>query len=236
MSKYIWMTVTAIVAMIPLACNNELPPPSEPLPPRPRMMVVHASPGTPGVTASVDASSGGNLTFQGNSLYWELSRGNRAIFVRRQAAPNDTLIRATLDFELMKNYTVFAIDSTSRITAIRSNDDLTVPSAGRSHIRFFHLLPGAPSVNFVISSIDSTSLPPITVASGRAFDRDGITQQEEAFVPVNAGRYRLDVRVGSSSAFPPVDVTLASGRIYTVYAARRISATSNDTLRVITNN
>ncbi len=132
-----------------------------------------------------------------------------------------------------RNYTAFVTDTLQRPkpTTIGATDpgglrffvvedNLATPAAGKAHVRFYHLAPGAPAV--WVGLKDSTT----AIFNDRRYRA---TSQGTApnvvnfnvFVPVNAGIYDFDVH--TTSATGPVvlsvpNVTLEEGKIYTIYA------------------
>jgi hypothetical protein len=100
--------------------------------------------------------------------------------------------------------------------AILVQDDLTTPAAGKAHIRFFHLSPGAPAVTVgVLNGATFTG-----VFNNRSFETQATATANQAFTPVDAGTYTFDVRLPgtTTSVLTVPGVNLAAGKIYTVFA------------------
>jgi hypothetical protein len=106
-------------------------------------------------------------------------------------------------------------------------DDLTTPAAGKAHVRFIHLSPDAPAVD-------------IAVVGGPVVFPNSSFKQASAFTPLAAGTYNLEVRVAGTSTvaltLPPI--TVADGKIYTVFAKGFLSGTGTQALgaEIIVNN
>ncbi len=181
-----------------------------------RVLVVHASPNAPGVDVLIDNQKVNQqpLTFPRNTGYLSVNAGTRNVKVN-VAGTITTVINADLPLEGNRNYSVFAIDSVSKISALVTNDDLTAPAAGKAHVRFIHLSPNAPAVD--------VSLPGQAAGQGlftnRTFNRT-ITAAEQAFTPVDTGTVNLEVRqAGTTNVVLPLpNVRLDAGKIYTVFA------------------
>ncbi len=181
-----------------------------------RVLVVHASPNAPGVDVLIDNQKVNQqpLTFPRNTGYLSVNAGTRNVKVN-VAGTITTVINADLPLEGNRNYSVFAIDSVSKISALVTNDDLTAPAAGKAHVRFIHLSPNAPAVD--------VSLPGQAAGQGlftnRTFNRT-ITATEQAFTPVDTGTVNLEVRqAGTTNVVLPLpNVRLDAGKIYTVFA------------------
>jgi len=185
------------------------------------VLVTHASPDAPGVDLLVDDVKVNTqpLTYSNNTGYLEAESGTRNIKVN-VAGTTTTVINGDLDLEADKYYSVFAVDQVSEITALALVDDLTMPAAGKAHVRFVHLSPDSPAVDIAVASSGAV------VFSNIAFK--GFTP----FTPLDAGTYNLDVRLAGTSTvalvLPPV--TLTAGKIYTVFAKGFVAGTGAQAL------
>lgn len=170
--------------------------------------VIHASPDAPGVDLLIDNSkiNSAALAFPKNTGYLALDAGARNVKVN-VAGSNTTVINQTLTLGESKYYSLFAIDSVSKLGALLLNDDLTTPAAGKAHVRFVHLSPNAPAVDIALKG--GAVLFPNTAFKGYS-----------AFTPLDAGSYNLEVRVAGTAtvALPLNGITLEAGKIYTVFA------------------
>jgi len=180
------------------------------------LLVAHASPDGPGVDLLIndDKQNSAALTYPNNTGYLEVETGTRNIKVN-VAGTSTTVINADLTFEKDKNYSVFAVDSVSSISAIVLVDDLTTPAAGKAHVRFVHLSPNAPAVDVAVAS------------SGAVVFGDVVFKEATAFTPLDAGTYLLDVRVAGTGTVALVlpAITLQAGKIYTVFAKGFLNGT-----------
>ena len=185
------------------------------------VLVIHASPDAPGVDLLVDDVKVNTqpLTYPGNTGYLEAESGTRNIKVN-VAGTTTNVINGDLDLEADKYYSVFAVDEVAEITALVLVDDLTMPAAGKAHVRFVHLSPDAPAVDIAVAS------------SGAVVFSDIAFKESTVFTPLDAGTYNLDVRVAGTSTvalvLPPV--TLTAGKIYTVFAKGFLAGTGAQAL------
>lgn len=193
-----------------------------------RVMVIHTSPDAPGVDVLVDNSkvNSSALTFPLSTAYLDVLAGSRNFKVNA-AGTSTTVINADVTLLKDKNYSVFAVDSLSKISALVVEDDLTAPAAGKTHVRFAHLSPNAPAVDI---ALDGGAV----VFSNKAF------KSVSAFTPLDGGSYNLEVRIAGTTMvvldLPPL--TFTSGKIYTVFAKGFAGGTGAQQLgaEVITNN
>ncbi len=186
---------------------------------KPKTTVTHASPNAPNVDILVnDAVVASNVAYLASLPYTELNTGNSRIRVN-VTGTSTTVIDATLPFDEGKNYSIFAVDSVSKISAIRLEDDLTAPAAGKTHVRFVHLSPNAPAVD-------------IAVTGGPVIFPNYSFKQASSFTPIDAGTYNLEVRLAGTSTvvLSLPGVTLVDGKILTVYARGFVGATGTEAL------
>lgn len=193
------------------------------------LLVTHASPDAPGVDLLIDNAKQNSaaLTYPNNTGYLDVETGSRNIKIN-VSGTSTTVINADLTFEKDKNYSVFAVDSVSKISAIALEDDLTSPAAGKAHVRFVHLSPNAPAVDVAVAS------------SGAVVFGDVAFKEATAFTPLDAGTYLLDVRVAGTTTVALVlpAITLQAGKIYTVFAKGFLGGTGTQSLgaEIIVNN
>ncbi len=185
-----------------------------------KVLVTHASPNAPGVDLLVDNSKQNTaaLNFPSNTGYLQVEAGTRNIKVN-VSGTSTTVINADLALSKDQNYSVFAIDSVSKISALVLTDDLTAPASGKAHIRFVHLSPNAPAVD-------------VALAGGAVVFGNKAFKDYTAFTPLDAGTYNLEVRVAGTT--PPVlplpGIVLQAGKIYTVFAKGFLGGTGAEAL------
>lgn len=178
------------------------------------VLVIHASPDAPGVDLLVDdvKQNTSALTYPQNTGYLKVNAGSRNLKVN-VAGTTTTVINANVTLEQDKSYSVFAIDSVKKISAVVVADDLSSPAAGKAHVRFIHLSPNAPAVD-------------IAVDGGAVVFPNTSFKVGTAFTPLDAGTYDLEVRVaGTQTVALDLDpLTLEAGKIYTVFAKGFLTA------------
>jgi hypothetical protein len=124
-------------------------------------------------------------------------------------------------------HTVFALKNT-KVTAdslILFYDDLSAPAAGKAKIRFVHLAPGNPNVDFGVAG--QTALFTNTAygrAGGSILSGTGYNVWSLGpFVVVDAGKANFSVTNSTDHAVVSIlndqlsNVTLIAGKIYTIY-------------------
>lgn len=229
--KFFLLPVLAITMLTLSACKDDENTVVTPPTPKSKILVVHASPDAPKVDILLDNSFVDTLSFPRNTSYIEINSGTRNVKVR---ATGTTIvpIDANVNFDANKNYSIFAVDSLSKVSALITVDDLSTPASGKAHVRFIHLSPDAPAVNIIANGS-------VTLFSNRTFNKT-ITASEQAFTPVDAGTYNLQVRTseGNVLALDLPGITLTAGKIYTIFAKGFLSGTGVQSLgaQIIVNN
>src|SRR5688572_21274018 len=201
--------------------------------PKAQVMVVHASPDAPAVDVRINNTVAlTNLAYPSNSSYTAVNAGTTNIKV----SPTGTttyVIDANVDLAANTNYSVFAVDSVSKIKAAVVQDDLTAPASGKAHVRFFHFSPNAPAVDIAVTG-------GAVLFSNRTLNDQATTASNVNFTPLNAGTYNLEVRAAGTNtvvlALP--NITLTAGKIYTVFAKGFLGGTGTQALgaQIIVNN
>jgi Domain of unknown function (DUF4397) len=234
MKKIILTAVTfaTVFASVLVSCKKDKKddpaPTPEPVQTYAKVLVTHASPNAPGVDLLIDNTKVNTaaLTYPNNTGYLQVKSGARNIKVN-VTNTTDTRITANVTLETDKNYSIFAIDSVSKLSAIVLVDDLTAPAAGKAHVRFVHLSPNAPAVDVALTG-------GAVVFGNKSF------KQETPFTPLTAGPYNLEVRAaGTTTAVLTLPtITLTAGKIYTVFAKGFLGGTGAQALgaEIIVNN
>ena len=214
------------IAMVSCEKDDENPPQS-------RLMVVHASPNAPNVDVRVNNNVAlQNVPYPANSDYLSTNSGATNIKVS-PAGTTTYVIDANVDLASGMSYSVFAIDEVSKIKAAVVSDNLGTPASGKAHVRFFHFSPNAPAVDIAVAG------GPV-LFSNREFNDQSTNASLANFAPVDAGTYNLEVRLAGTNTvvLPLPNITLTSGKIYTVFAKGFVEGTGTQALgaQIIVNN
>lgn len=165
--------------------------------------------------------------------------GNNDILFRAGATNQNNFVATA-----SANYTVFATDTLNRprpTTTGATNlggpqllvvtDNLSAPGAGNAHVRFLHLAPDVSAVSVRLVPTAPTSVTVTPTLLNRAYRVTSVTSgtvttNYASFTPTPAATYTAQVFAGAtiptSATVSPVlsvsGVTLADGKIYTLYA------------------
>jgi Domain of unknown function (DUF4397) len=226
------LTLATVFASVFVSCKKDTKDEPTPEQTYAKVLVTHASPDAPSVDLLVDDTKVNTtaLTYTSSTGYLQVKSGTRNIKVNA-AGTSTSVINANVPFTENKNYSLFAIDSLSKIGALLVEDDLTAPAAGKAHVRFIHLAPGAPAVD-------------VAVTGGAVVFGNTSFKKGTAFTPLAAGTYNLEVRVAGTipPASPAVlllpNIQLTAGKIYTVFAKGFLTGTGPQALgaQIIVNN
>ncbi|MBD3402937.1 DUF4397 domain-containing protein, partial [candidate division GN15 bacterium] len=170
--------------------------------------VMHLSPDAPAVDVLVDGNVAlPELEFPTSSKYTELNAGTRNIQVT-PAGGGATVIDADLTFATGSEYTIFAVDELTAITALFEEDART-PDPTQAKVRFVHAVPDAPAVDVKVGTGSGA-----TVFGNQAFgnvtDYQLVAEDSYRFVVTATGQ------TDELIVFDPV--TLSSNTTYTIVA------------------
>jgi hypothetical protein len=179
------------------------------------LRVIHNSPDAPNVDVTLDdqiilpnvpyGAISGPLTFD---------TGERDVAVR-VAGTNQSVIEATLDLEINKQYLIFASDTVSKIKPIVLVANTEKVPSGSSALRVLHGAPGAPMVDIYVTAPGQDSIDTVEpVLSGVSF------AESSGYLTVPSGDYRARVTVAGTKtvAIDSGTVSLESQTSYTVFA------------------
>jgi hypothetical protein len=226
--KYIFIALTLSGLLI--SCDKDETPQSTS-----SVNVIHASPDAPGVDLLVDNLKVNTvaLNFPDATGYLKVVAGTRNIKVNATGT-STSVINANLTFSADKFYSVYAYNLLASIGAFLVEDNLSIPAAGQSHIRFFHLSPDAPVVT--VGILSGTTFTP--VFANRSFETQATASANQSFTPVAAGTYTIDVQASGASVLTLSNIVLQAGKIYTVFAKGLVSGTGSQALgaQIVTHN
>jgi hypothetical protein len=237
--KYIFFPITTLcflVACLFFSCKknkNEAEKQVIAEDPYIRLKFIHASPNTPPVNLLIDDSivTSNEISYPNATLgYMKLKSGTRKIKVLASGIQN-FVINENGNFMGAKNYSLFTVNSLSKISILSVLDDLTEPASGKVHLRFINLSPDAGSLDLAITG--NPALFPKTPF-----------KNAKAFTQLNAGIYNFEVRTAGTN--PPSvpaliqiqNLNLSAGKIYTIYTKGFFGGTNNQALsvKIIENN
>lgn len=193
------------------SCNISDSPVS---PPPTSYFVVHASPDAP----NLDIFGSGGIT----AMNFGYKRDTGYFFVPPQTyefkvAPTGTtnyLITAMVPLEANKLYSLFIIDSLSRIKMVSVHDNLLTAGTDTSNVRFLQFSPNAPYLSAELQSAADT-----LKFENRSFNDQVADTSRATFKPIKSGSYKLALYLPGSSTpfaeFPGID--MLTGKSYTVY-------------------
>ncbi|RYY71354.1 MAG: DUF4397 domain-containing protein [Chitinophagaceae bacterium] len=151
------------------------------------------------------------------SPYLSVNAGLRFISLSPDGSNN--LVQGNIPLASDAAYSVFAYDTVNAAGTLRVlllTDNLTPPTPGKSHIRYVQLSPDTGRIDIrLTNTTDTISYNAQTyVPTGTATEAS-----LAVFRVVNPGNYNITIK-NSSGITPPlsVPVTLADGKIYTIYS------------------
>jgi len=171
--------------------------------------VIHTSYDAPDVDIWVDGATAFTGIGYGISTgYADLNAGTRNLVVTQTGTTTPAVIDITPTLEAYTDYTVFAMDQLSSITAVYTADDRT-PDDAAARVRVVHAVPDAPAIDLKLNTADGTPVVE-NVAFTDITDYTTLAGGDATFV-ITAASATEDLFI-----FEPI--SLVNGNVYTVVA------------------
>jgi hypothetical protein len=174
--------------------------------------IVVASPNASNLNIFLNGSSfASSISYGSYTEYAEIPPGSQAL--RIMNGNNDSLLKADVTMEQDKFYSVFLVDSVSRLKAFTLKDEPTTVSSDSIRIRIMNFSPNSPPVDVAIKDGD-------VLSAGRFFGDNQINSSYQNFsIKLKAGQYDLEIKqTGTSTVLQTVDdITFAGGGHYTLF-------------------
>lgn len=125
---------------------------------------------------------------------------------------NTTLLNSNFTTESGKFYSIFIVDSASRMKSILVADSVSYPNTTDSvKVRFYNFAPNSPMLSVRVK--DST-----TIWTPRSFETQQSVSSSNTFLPMKAGTYNLQVFSPSDNApLKDTSITFDGKHIYTLF-------------------
>ncbi|MCC9136882.1 DUF4397 domain-containing protein [Pontibacter silvestris] len=191
----------------------------------------HGSPDAPDLDVLLDSKQLFSQSFKYtyHSNYVSITPGSHRIKFTPVNASN-AYIDTAITFKENVAYSFFAVDSLESISFMAVEDSLALPSSGKANVRLINISPDAPAVDIVTTETNSSPL---------FTDLD--FKNSTPFKEITSGKYTFKVKdtESGSELLSVSDITLQSGRIYTLILRGFSSPPSGNTnklsLQIITN-
>ena len=175
------------------------------------------------------------IIYNTNSTYLPVLAGTKTIDIRRAMITNTANYVSSFShtFEKGMAYSFFVYDTTTASSGqariLRLNDNLTLPAAGNSHVRFLHLAPTGAAVDVTLIRTSVTPNDSVTI-SNRTFVGSSPNEATlSAFTPIPRGVYTARVKTAGTQTVlatstatlltaAATGASLSEGRIVTLYA------------------
>lgn len=124
----------------------------------------------------------------------------------------------TKSFNLDSNtyYSIFFIDSVSKMKAVAVEDNFSVPASDSVQVRYLDF---SPDLAYHAVKFSSTTTTDILEENGRYFNDQVISPYRADFTTLKAGTYNIDLSfIGSGTPFKTIsNIELKGGKAYTIY-------------------
>lgn len=199
--------------------NNSTPGPAA------AVLFVAASPDAANVNIFVNANNvSANMPYGTLTSYSQITPGATALQVTLSG--NSTpVINTTVTTLDGKYYSVFLVDSVSKIKASVVEDELQGVSPDSIRIRFFNFSPNTTAIDLTLA--DST-----VISGNRTFNDQNISASYQKFISVKKGTYSFEVKQAGTSvsvlSLPGKDLSLSG--TYTLFLKGFVGGTAEKAL------
>ncbi len=168
----------------------------------------------------------------GGNPYETIVSGSHAIKLTNGS--NSIFLDSNGTFTNNGYYSFFVYDTGANIKTLMLNDNLTVPASGSAEVRFVNLTPNSTAVNLWLINTDTTTKDSVQFANSSYAGSGLITVDSlSAFKTVMAGNYKVLVNSNLELNLFSIDsITLASGKIYTLYSKGYVNGIGVDSVGV----
>lgn len=179
--------------------------------------VVNASPGQTSFNFALDNQivNGPALTFTDQTGYISAYTGIRKFDVTL-GGTTQSILTDTLNLETDRYYSVF-ISGQSPLSTLVTEDDISAPATGKAKIRFVQLSPDAGELT-------------LGIKGGEALFQEQEFKTASAFISIDPAQYILEIEDDGGDALTERNVTIAAGKIYTVWAGGLLEGTGNSAM------
>ncbi len=194
---------------------------------------INVSMGSPGLEILEDTTKkhAGSIGVGQWTNYLGFVPGSKVTNVRR-ADNLGTVASNTYNYSVGQANTILVYDTlvvgaggalSGNLRLARLTDDLTLPDAGRTKVRFVHAAQNAPAVDVTLLRTNVTPNDSVTVTN-RSYigsnPSDAVLTTSSTFASLPAGTYSIRIKLAGTQtlARTPQNATLVNGGIYTLLA------------------
>ena len=213
MIKRLNFFLVALSAVLLFSCSkNENTP--QPLPTA--FFIVQASPDAPNTDIYINSQlSLQNIAYGVDTGYAYAYPGNFEFKVT-QTNQTTAYVTKAFTFDTSKFYSVYFIDSASRMKAVSVADDFSVPAVDSVQVRYLDFSP-----NLIVHTVrfTNTTTNEVYEETGRFFNDQEANTYRQAFTTLKAGIYKVEFfLIGNGTPFKTIDsLELESQKAYTLY-------------------
>lgn len=183
---------------------------------------INASPDAPAINFLYNnAVFSGNMSFSDVSVYAPLAPATSKLGI---ADASNTLSSFFTTLQPGSYYSLFAIDSFSKLSMSMVSDVFTIPPADSSSVRFFHFSPDA---SYIVTTLEN-SIDTFYLGT-RQFNDQNTLSFYNTFNRIPSGSYNLQMQT-SDSTIISTPLYFTGGKVYTIYAKGFLHGTGNAAL------
>ena len=206
-----------LVVLSAVLLNGCLKDNSGPAAPSPAgMFIIQASPDAPNTDVYIAGQlSLQNIPYGTDTGYAYATPGNYEFKI---AETGKTAFYVTQSFNLDTGvrYSIYFIDSVSKMKAVSVTDNFAVPIGDSVEIRYLDF---CPDLQYHTIRFENTTTSDVFEQNGRSFNDQAIDKYRADFTTIKAGTYNIKLSLlGSGTPFKTIsNVQLLGGKAYTIY-------------------
>ena len=193
--------------------------------PRAAVLVDLLSPDAMYTTIKLNGNTiGSNVSYGGTPTYYTQVNpgfGNLSVYITTSTPVLDN----NFNTESGKYYSIFVVDSVSKMKAIMVTDSVSFPSTPDSvKVRFYNFAPNSPMLSVGVKD-DSTVL-----WNQRPFETQNTADASNTFIGMKAGSYTFQIFAPySTTSIKDTSITFSGGHIFTLFTKGFFADTTGST-------
>lgn len=213
MIKRLSFLLVALPVVMLNSCSKEG---SGPAPSPAGMFIIQASPNAP----NTDIYINGQLSLQnipyGTDTGYAYATPGSYQFIMAPTGTGTALITQSFNLDTGTRYSIYFIDSVSKLKAVSVVDNLAVPGGDSVGIRYLDF---CPDLAYHTIRFENTTTSDVLEQNGRSFNDQSFDAYKADFTIIKAGTYNIKFfMLGSGTPFKTIsNVPLLKGKEYTLY-------------------
>lgn len=185
-------------------------------PPATAFFIIQASPNAPNTDIYINGSLSLPNTAYGVDTGYVFPDAGTYEFKIAETGKSSFYVTKSFALDSNTYYSIFFIDSVSKMKAVAVEDNFSVPAADSVQVRYLDF---SPDLAYHAVKFSSTTTSDVLEQNGRYFNDQAISPYRADFTTLKAGIYNIDLSfIGSGTSFKTIsNIELKGGKAYTIY-------------------